>query len=164
MAVTELGTPLAIWSPVGLVIGKAMSGMGHASLRSVHIGLWWLHLVLVIGFIMLIPFTKFRHIFTTSVNYLFADLGPKGNLVTLDLEDEENETFGVAQISELTWKDVFDADACTQCKRCQDRCPAHTTDKPLSPMKVVNQIGELAFGRSEADLITTVGRDVLWSR
>ena len=163
MAVTELGTPLALWSPVGLIVAKAMSAMGEASLRSLHIGLWWFHMLLVIGFIMLIPFTKFRHIFTTSANYLFADLGPKGNLVSLDLEDEDAETFGVAQISELTWKDVFDSDACTQCKRCQDRCPAHATDKPLSPMKVINQIGEVAFENPEANLVETVSKDALWS-
>lgn len=163
MAVTELGTSLSLWSPVGLVVAKAMAGMGETALRSLHVGLWWLHMVLVIGFIMLIPFTKFRHIFTTSANYLFADQGPKGNLVTLDLEDEENETFGVTQVSELTWKDVFDADACTLCKRCQDRCPAHATDKPLSPMKVVNQIGEVAFGNPQANLVETVSKDALWS-
>ena len=163
MAVTELGTPLALWSPVGLLVAKTMAGMGEASLRSLHIGLWWFHMVLVVGFIMLIPFTKFRHIFTTSANYLFADQGPRGNLVTLDLEDEENETFGVTKISEFTWKDIFDADACTLCKRCQDRCPAHATDKPLSPMKVVNQIGEVAFENPEANLIETVSKEALWA-
>jgi Fe-S oxidoreductase/nitrate reductase gamma subunit len=163
MAVTELGTPLALWSPVGLLVAKTMAGMGEASLRSLHIGLWWFHMVLVVGFIMLIPFTKFRHIFTTSANYLFADQGPRGNLVTLDLEDEENETFGVNNVSEFTWKDIFDADACTLCKRCQDRCPAHATDKPLSPMKVVNQVGEVAFESPEANLIETVSKDALWA-
>ncbi len=163
MAVTELGTPLANWSPVGLVVAKAMVSMGEVSLLSLHVGLWWLHLLLVISFIMLIPFTKFRHIFTTSVNYLFADQGLKGNLVSLDLEDEDAETFGVAQLSEFTWKDIFDADACTQCKRCQDRCPAYKTDKPLSPMKVINQIGEVAFENPTANLVDTVSRDVLWA-
>ncbi len=163
MAVTELGTPLALWSPVGLMVAKAVASLGEASLRNLHLGLWWLHLVLVVGFIMLIPFTKFRHIFTTSANYLFADQGPRGNLVTLDLEDEAAETFGVAEIAEFTWKDVFDADACTLCKRCQDRCPAYATDKPLSPMKVVAQIGELAFEKPEANLIATVSKDALWA-
>ena len=57
-------------------------------------------MLLVVGFIMLMPFTKFRHILTTSANYFFVDQGPKGKLTTLDLEDEAAETFGVAQISE----------------------------------------------------------------
>ena len=153
MAVTELGTPLAAWSPVGLLFAKALSGLNESSLRTLHVFLWWGHFALAIGFICLIPFTKLRHIFTTSANYLLADRGPKGKLVTLDLEDEEAESFGAAKVTDLTWKDLFDADACTLCKRCQDRCPAYATDKPLSPMKMVNQIGELAFERSGCRLL-----------
>ncbi len=163
MAVTELGTPLAAWSPVGLLFAKALAGIGEEGLRSLHKLLWWLHLLLAVGFIISIPYTKFRHIFTTSANYLFTDRGPKGKLVTLDLEDEESEQFGATSIADLSWKDLFDADACTLCKRCQDRCPAWDTGKPLSPMKLVNQIGEAAFGKPDSDLIATIGKDVLWA-
>jgi Fe-S oxidoreductase/nitrate reductase gamma subunit len=163
MAVTELGTPLAIWSPVGLVTAKALVGMGEGGLLALHKVTWWFHLLLVMGFFILIPLTKFRHIFTTSANYFFSDLGPKGKLVNLDLEDEDAETFGATSLKEMTWKDIFDADACTLCKRCQDRCPAFATDKPLSPMKVVNQLGEVAFSDPEANLIDTLGKDVLWA-
>lgn len=163
MAVTELGTPLAVWSPVGLVVAKLIAGIGEDGLRIMHKVTWWFHLMLVVGFIGLIPFTKFRHIFTTSANYLFADRGPKGKLTGLDLEDEDAEKFGATHIEDLSWKDIFDADACTLCKRCQDRCPAFTTDKPLSPMKLVNQIGEVASHSPETDLIETLTKDVLWS-
>ncbi len=163
MAVTELGTPLAAWSPVGLAVAKAFGEMDDGALRGLHQAMWWLHFALVLGLIGAIPFTKFRHVFTTSANYLFADRGPKGNLVTLNMEDEEAENFGAAKVSDLTWKDLFDADACTLCKRCQDRCPAHHTDKPLSPMKLVNQVGEVASATPEAGLIETVGKDALWS-
>jgi len=163
MAVTELGTPLAAWSPVGLVIANGMSGIGEQSLLGLHKGTWWLHLFLVMGFFVLIPFTKFRHILTTSANYFFEDLGPRGKLVNIDLEDEDAETFGAAVLKEMTWKDIFDADACTLCKRCQDRCPAYNTGKPLSPMKLVNQIGEAAFTSPDANLIELIGKDVLWS-
>ncbi|MCK4507897.1 MAG: 4Fe-4S dicluster domain-containing protein, partial [Desulfuromonadales bacterium] len=163
MAVTELGTSLAYWSPVGLVFAKSMAGLGEESLRSVHSLIWWFHLLLVMAFIVLIPFTKFRHIFTTSLNYLFEDLGPTGKLVSIDMEDEDAESFGAAVITDLTWKDIFDTDACTQCKRCQDRCPAHNSDKPLSPMKIINQIGEVAFENPESNLIEACDKDAIWS-
>jgi len=163
MAVTELGSPVAAWSPVGHLIAQVIAGMGEEGLRMVHKLTWWFHLLLVVGFIVLIPFTKFRHIFTTSANYLFADRGPKGQLRSIDLENEDAETFGANAIKEMTWKDIFDADACTLCKRCQDRCPAWNSGKPLSPMKVINHIGEAAFNAPEANLIETVGRDELWS-
>lgn len=164
MAATEITNrpDLAIWSPVGLFVGKILIGQGEEALRSLHKATWWVHFFLVIGFICAIPFTKFRHIFTTSANFFFTDLGPKGALVTLDMEGE-SESFGAATIKDLTWKDIFDTDACTKCKRCQDRCPAHNTEKPLSPMKVVNQLGEVACGNPEANLVETVSKEVLWS-
>ena len=163
MAVTETGTPLAPWSPVGMAFAGLLSGAGEGALLTIHKLTWWFHLLLVMVFIGLIPFTKFRHILTTSANYLFADRGPKGKLVSLDLENEESETFGATSLKEMTWKDIFDADACTLCKRCQDRCPAYATGKPLSPMTVVNQIGEAAFTAPDSQLIELIGKDVLWS-
>ena len=164
MAVTELPhyMGLAFWSPVGLLIAKTLVGTGEQTLRALHQILWWLHFFLVIGFICSIPFTKFRHIFTTAANYFFVDLGPKGALVTIDMEGDA-ESFGAAQLKDLTWKDIFDTDACTKCKRCQDRCPANYTEKPLSPMKVINQLGEVACTNPEASLIEAVGKDALWS-
>ena len=163
IAVTELGTLLSFWSPIGLLVAHGISGMGEGGLRALHKVTWWLHLLLVMGFFILIPLTKFRHIFTTSMNYFFDDLGPKGKLINLDLENEDAETFGATSLKEMTWKDIFDADACTLCMRCQDRCPAFNTGKPLSPMKVVNQLGEVAFNNPEANLIDTFTKDVLWA-
>jgi len=163
MSVTELGTPVAMWSPVGLVFAKIFAPIGEPGLLMVHKITWWLHLLLVAVFIGLIPFTKFRHIFTTAANYVFADRGPKSKLTNLNLEDEDLEKFGATEIRDLTWKDIFDADACTLCKRCQDRCPAHSTGKPLSPMQVINQIGDAAFNTPDQNLIELIGKDALWS-
>ncbi len=165
MAATELQTNpgLAIFSPVGLLVAKAFTGLDQSTLEGWHQGLWWGHLFLVLGFIASIPFTRFRHIFTTPANYIFADRGPKGALVTLDLEDESAESFGAAEISDLTWKDIYDSDACTKCKRCQDRCPAHNTEKPLSPMEAISRIGETALASSPTGLVEAVGQDAIWS-
>jgi Fe-S oxidoreductase/nitrate reductase gamma subunit len=163
MAVTELGTPLAIWSPIGLLVAKSLAGWDESALRNLHIGLWWFHLLLVVGFIVIIPFSKLKHIFTTSINYLFTDLGPTGKLATIDLEDDSAESFGAAKVQDLSWKDIFDGDACTHCKRCQDRCPAWATDKPLSPMLIVEQIGELAHQQPDASLIETCDKDAIWA-
>jgi Fe-S oxidoreductase/nitrate reductase gamma subunit len=163
MAVTELGRPVAAWSPVGLLFANVLVDMGEPALRNLHRGLWWFHFFCVLGFFIIIPYTKFRHIFTTSANYFFSDRGPTGKLASLDLEDEEREQFGATQVADLSWKDIFDGDACTLCKRCQDRCPAFATGKPLSPMKVVNQIQETAFAAPDDNLIDVVSRDVLWA-
>lgn len=163
MAVTEVGTALLAWSPVGHLVAMSLSRIDIDNLLIIHKVTWWFHFFLVIGFIGLIPFTKFRHILTTSANYFFADRGPKGKLVNLDLEDEDAESFGATVVTELTWKDIFDADACTLCNRCQNNCPAYTTGKSLSPMKVINQIGEAAFEKPTDNLIEMIGKDALWA-
>ena len=165
MAVTELGPnpELARFSPVGFGVARLFTSYDAASIRTVHKVLWWLHFVLVLGFFCMIPFTKLRHIFTTSINAFFAPLEPKGFIPAIDMEAEGVEQFGAARVTDLTWKDIFDADACTTCKRCQDRCPAWGTDKPLSPMKVVQQVGEAAFTKPATELCRLVTEDVLWS-
>jgi Fe-S oxidoreductase/nitrate reductase gamma subunit len=165
LAATELvqNPGLARFSPIGRLVGQLFLGMSAASLSLSHKILWWVHLFLAMGFIAVIPFTKLRHIFTTSANYLFADLGPKGAIPTINMEDETCEQFGAAKIADLTWKDIFDADACTSCKRCQDRCPAHATGKPLSPMKLIKQIGETACSAPDSLLADIVGQEAIWS-
>ena len=163
MAVTELGSGNALWSPVGLVFAKAMRGLGEEGLRTVHKATWWSHLLLVMSFFIIIPLTRLRHIVTASASYFLTDLGPKGKLINLDLEDEAAETFGAANVKELYWKDIFDSDACTLCKRCQDRCPAYATGKPLSPMKIVNQVGEAAFSAPDTNLVGLMSKDALWA-
>ena len=162
LAATELvsNPELARYSPVGLLVAKGMSGLSSQGLSTLHVFLWWLHLLLALGFIAALPFTKLKHILYTSANAFFAPLEAKGTLATLDLEDEEAEQFGAATVTDLTWKDLFDADACISCKRCQDRCPAHVTDKPLSPMKLIQQLGETA---PETPLVDTVGAEAVWA-
>jgi Fe-S oxidoreductase/nitrate reductase gamma subunit len=165
MAVTELNSnpTLASYSPVGLLFARLMVGWGESTLREIHLLGWWFHFFLVMSLIAAIPFTKLRHLFTTPINYLFADLRAKGSIETINLEAADADHFGVSTVMDLTWKDIYDADACTSCKRCQDRCPAWTTDKPLSPMKVVQQIGQVAFANPKASLIETVTTDALWA-
>ena len=71
---------------------------------------------------------------------LYRSLKPKGVLKNLDLEDEEAESFGISKIEEFSWKHLMDLDSCTRCGRCQDFCPAFSTEKPLSPKELINDL------------------------
>ena len=97
MAVTELNQNpyLAMFSPVGLLVARLLSGLSETTLREMHKILWWVHFFLAIGLIAAIPFTKLRHLFTTPINYLFADLREKGSLETINLEAADADHFGV---------------------------------------------------------------------
>jgi Fe-S oxidoreductase len=85
------------------------------------------------------------------------------HLSGLDLNDERVERFGAEKVGELYWKDLIYADACTGCKKCQDRCPAFATGKPLSLMVVVREFGAAAYTNPDTNLIERIGRDALWS-
>ena len=165
MAATELrGNPeLALWSPIGCLFATMFVGMTDHAQRMAHQALWWLHMLLGLGFLAIIPWTKLRHIATTSGNSFFEPREPKGTLAAVDLEDENVERFGASAIGDLTWKDLFDADACMKCGRCQERCPAYLTGKPLSPMKVIADIEDVAESSSKDGLIDAVSCEAIWA-
>ncbi|HSM92973.1 MAG TPA: heterodisulfide reductase-related iron-sulfur binding cluster [Anaeromyxobacteraceae bacterium] len=164
IAATELGAApaLARWSPVGAALARTLPPMAADTASALHLALWWIHLALVLGFVAALPWTKLRHAVTTPLGRLFADRRPRGTLDTPDLE-AEGATFGASRAVDLTWKDLFDADACTGCERCQRACPAHATGKPLSPLRVVREIGAAAATAPEASLLDAIGRDAIWS-
>jgi len=55
MAATELtqNLELARWSPVGLIIARLFAGMDQAFIMTLHVWLWWIHLLFVIAFLCL---------------------------------------------------------------------------------------------------------------
>lgn len=165
MAVTELhdNPALAAWSPVGYLFALMFDALGEQSIRMLHKGLWWLHLFSGLAFIAVIPYTKLRHLATSSGNSYFEPHEPQGTFPSIDLDDETLDRFGASSVADLSWKDLFDADACTLCGRCEERCPADATGKPLSPMRMLAQIGALAASGSGKGLVKTVSQDALWA-
>ncbi len=130
----------ANWSPFGLLTAGLFTGMTVQSIEGWHLGIWIFHMLLSMAFIAYIPFSKLFHIFMSPANIYLRKLDGKGRLSTIDME--EAETFGVTDINEFTWKQLVDFDACTHCGRCQDRCPAFNSDKPLSPKKIILDLQE----------------------
>jgi len=116
-----------------------------------------------------------QHLFLSPLNIFFRSFRPKGVLDPIP-NFEEAETFGVREISELTWKQLLDLEACTNCGRCQDVCPAHLTGKPLSPRRMTQNLKAHLWRegpkllatppdqrQAEAIMETTVGEDELWA-
>ncbi|MBI4522191.1 MAG: (Fe-S)-binding protein [Deltaproteobacteria bacterium] len=129
--------PWAHWSPVGFVVGKLFAAfLPLDAFRPLHASLWWFHLLLVFGLIAWLPYSKLLHVITSSANIYFRSLEPKGAMLKL-IELETAESFGVKSIDSFTWKGLLDLDACTECGRCQDACPAFATGKPLSPKSLI---------------------------
>ena len=122
------------WTPIGWVFSQFFSGMGDANQILLHRLLWRLHLFLVLGFVAFIPYSRMLHIVTGPANVYMRQLTSKGALPPI-LDFETAETFGASKLEDLTWKQLFDMDACTRCGRCLDHCPGYQSGKPLAPKK-----------------------------
>lgn len=105
----------------------------------------WIHNLVVLGFLMYIPFSKHLHVVTALPNLFFRQPKVRGQIENLDLEDENAESFGVNSVRDFKVKELLDVMACTECGRCQEACPAYATGKPLNPKAVVLDIKEYLF-------------------
>jgi len=102
---------------------------------------WWAHILLIFGFLNFLPYSKHLHVLTSIPNTYFANLDDIRNTIKpLDLEDEEAEYFGAADIEHLSWKQILDGYSCTECGRCTSVCPANNVGKTLSPREILVNI------------------------
>ena len=161
--------PWGYWSPVGLATGKFVSiFLPTATFRPAHTFLWWFHLLLVFGFIAWMPYSKLLHIFTSPANIYFRSLEAKGGMLK-PINTETAESFGVNRVDQMSWKALLDLDACTECGRCQDVCPAFNTRKPLSPKSLILDLRQsLRAGGNGAAVEESlsgkvVAEETLWS-
>jgi len=128
-----------VWSFVGWNVAKIFAGLDFEAAKLWHQIMWWGHALVSLGFIAYIPYSKMLHMLTTPANFFMQDLQPKGTLEPI--KDFENaESFGVGKLEDFSWKQIFDADACTRCGRCQDGCPAYLSGKHLSPKQLVQDL------------------------
>ncbi|HEY5765117.1 MAG TPA: (Fe-S)-binding protein [Candidatus Deferrimicrobiaceae bacterium] len=126
----------AKFSYVANAIAPFFRGAEIESLLSAHRALWWTHLLLAFGFLASIPFSKMLHLGAGAASIFLRTSRPKGALQPIP-EIEEEETPGVVDVEDFSWKQLLSADACTKCGRCQDECPAFAAEMPLSPRDVV---------------------------
>jgi len=121
---------------LGGYFASFMQNLSNPAILNTHIHIaWWLHILLVFGFIAYVPHSKYFHMFAGSFNVLVNSDIPMGRLQALDIEN--SEVFGVEKASEYSWKDLLDTFACMECGRCQDVCPAFSSDKALSPKMII---------------------------
>lgn len=100
---------------------------------------WWFHVLILLGFLNYLPYSKHSHVFTAALNVFFQNLNPRGALSKIDFENipEDLDHFGAGKVEDFSWKDLMDSYTCTECGRCTDNCPAWNTEKVLSPRDVV---------------------------
>ncbi|HWC35421.1 MAG TPA: 4Fe-4S dicluster domain-containing protein [Mycobacteriales bacterium] len=137
-------------------------------------------IAVVVGFLVFLLYGKHMHIITAPINASLKRhpkaLGALGTTPDLEkLMEDENAVLGVGQVDHFHQQQLLQTLACTECGRCQDKCPAWNTGKPLNPKLVITGIrdalfseaGRLIGGDTDAEpkalVPDVIDPDVLWS-
>jgi Fe-S oxidoreductase/nitrate reductase gamma subunit len=132
------------WSPAGWLLAQAWiaTGASTATLMSWHAGMWAFHLFTVVMLFVTLPAGSLLHVLTGPLNIFFSKIDrPMGQLAPI-AEDVAGEPLYASTLRGLTWKQLLDADACTECGRCQDACPAFAAGTDLSPKRLMTSLRE----------------------
>lgn len=121
---------------IATAFGGVREGVAHGIGRTS----WWIHALGLLFFANYLPYSKHLHVLTSLLNTWFSNSsgpGRKGAMRPMDLEAEDAEQFGAADVEHLSWKNLLDGYSCTECGRCTAACPANITGKMLSPRMIV---------------------------
>jgi Fe-S oxidoreductase len=124
--------------PVSTVVANWFSNVPVERAHLISEAFWWAHICLGLAFLNYVPYSKHIHILGSLPNIFFRNLGQRGVMPKLDLENEND--WGVGKIEQFTRKSLMDQYACTECARCSNFCPAYNTQKPLSPMHLIHDL------------------------
>jgi Fe-S oxidoreductase/nitrate reductase gamma subunit len=147
------------WAFVGYPLSGLIDGWSQSRLASWYQGWWITHVVAFCAFLVILPTTMLRHMFTSPLNMYLRDRErPKGAMKPMpNLMETELESFGASTVEDFTWKQLLDTDACTICGRCTSVCPAHATGKPLDPREIVLKAGEVMAATGTPPVSPPVG-------
>ena len=130
-------------------------GMSDSSLIATERFCWWLHIFGIFAFLNYLPYSKHLHILLAFPNAWYARLQPQGKmknmpdiqqevlyamqpeLIPAETTESSHKKFGAKDPMDLSWKNLLDAYACTECGRCTAACPANITGKILSPRTIM---------------------------
>ncbi|TEX44319.1 MAG: FeS-binding protein [Actinomycetales bacterium mxb001] len=138
-------------------IASLMEPLGDSTLEVLEFLGVILHIAVILGFLLIVLYSKHLHIGLAPINVAFSrlpnGLGPLLPMYSggkpIDFEDPADDaTFGVGRTEDFTWKDTLDFATCTECGRCQSQCPAWNTGKPLSPKLMIMNLREASFAKA----------------
>ncbi len=94
------------------------------------------------------------------------------DLAALRSPDAALPELGAATPASFPWPLLAQFDACVQCGRCQEACPAHAAGQPLNPKRLIQdlvgatasaQAGPLPWLVQQADAPGAIAPDTIWA-
>ncbi|SFK14455.1 Fe-S oxidoreductase [Halobacillus dabanensis] len=128
--------------PVASGIASAFGWLPPVAAATVFFIMWWIHLLILLTFLVYVPQSKHAHLLAAPVNVFLSREEPPGKLKPINFEmdedaDEEDVSFGVGKIEDFNQLQMIDFYACVECGRCTNVCPASGSGKMLSPMDLI---------------------------
>jgi Fe-S oxidoreductase len=152
------------WAFASWAFAQALHPLGYGVNSVLEAAFILIQLSVVLSFLVIVTYSKHLHIGLAPLNIMFSRrpnaLGPlepmRSNGKVLDFEeaDPDTDVFGIGKVEDLTWKGLLDLATCTECGRCQSKCPAWATDKPLSPKQIILDLRDHAFAKAPFLLAT----------
>ncbi len=138
MRLISVSPPWSNWSFAGNILAGWLRNAGvsqEVAFRLQPVFLFT-HIGLAVTLIASLPFTKLRHLVMTP---LYIILHPRRNMGTLEkIEDiEEADKLGSTRIDEFSSWQLLSFEACLNCGRCEDVCPATIAGMRYSPRSLV---------------------------
>jgi Fe-S oxidoreductase len=128
------------WNPFGGLLASLFS-QSPALVRSGHSyasAMWWLHMFVVLFFLVYLPYSKHMHLLASPFNVFFGSLRAPGDL---DIDGPKEElAAGSSRWDEFTWKQLLSGFSCAECGRCDRACPAVASGYSLSPQQTVQKL------------------------
>lgn len=150
--------PWDAWSPVGYAVAKVLPPISNGA----YMGIWWFHAALVAAFFVSLPHLRIKHLVLAFLSAAGTPDRPMGRLAPIRMEEvEETGQVGVAHPREFSRWHLLSLDACMECGRCTEVCPANGVGKPLDPKQVAQ--GVLASLEENQPVLAQVSEEAIWA-
>jgi len=125
---------------------------------------WWIHAILILGFLILIPRSKHLHLVLSPINIFFKPiLSPSHKPIPIDMEGDEEELEDLlGSLDKLSKNQILDVFSCVECGRCTEVCPAHRGGGTLDPKNhfILNLKDPLL--KNQLDVVNSIDVDAGW--
>ena len=126
---------------------------------------WWIHAVLILAFLFLIPRSKHLHLVLSPINIFFKSFEhPNHRAVPIDMEGDEEELEKLlAGMGKLSKKQTLDIFSCVECGRCTEVCPANRGGGVLDPKhNFILDLKDPIMDSNDVDVINNINVEAGW--
>jgi len=126
---------------------------------------WWLHALLILAFLILVPRSKHLHLVLGPFNIFFKPFHqPDHTPVKIDMEaSEEQLDEMLSNLTRMTQNQALDIFSCVECGRCMDVCPAHRGGGILNPKDhFILDLRQPLLETDDVDVLSQINVDAGW--